>query len=192
MDNVNAQTNTDKKKRKKKILLAVFIPLFILGVILYIFLMHIGILQYPDWYLLHEFRSNKQYFEAIVNSDECDHFFKERLSNFVCDTDKINDPEARAAVQKLVVNGAWEGFDKLCWDGEKNELMAYEYRNGVSWETGYCTFMPNNPSDFSVKRIIYIKDDETLDKMSVTNPRYYHIEGNWYYFRYYNFKYKDL
>ncbi|MDE6595634.1 MAG: hypothetical protein K2K44_06465, partial [Oscillospiraceae bacterium] len=163
MDNVNVQTNTDKKKRKKKVLLAVFIPLFILGAILYIFLMYIGILQYPDWYLLHEFRSNKQYFEAIVNSDECYHIFKERLSNFVYNADKINDPEAKAAVQKLVVNGAWEGFDKLCWDDEKNELMGYEYRNGVPWETGYCTFMPNNPSDFSVKRIIYIKDDETLD-----------------------------
>ncbi|MDE6709096.1 MAG: hypothetical protein K2J76_01260 [Oscillospiraceae bacterium] len=185
MDNANVQTNTDKKKRKKKVLLAVFIPLFILGVILYIFLTHIGILQYPDWYLLHEFRSNKQYFEAIVNSDECDNFFKERNWNVEYDADKINDPEARAAVQKLVVNGAWEGFDKVCWDGEKNKLIAY--RNGTPWETGYCTFFPNNPSRFNIKRIIYIKDDETLDKMS--NPNLYHIEGNWYYLHDYNFKY---
>ncbi len=142
MDNVNFQTNTDKK-RKKKVLLAVFIPLLILGVILYIFLMYIGILQYPNWYLKANFRANRQYFETIINNDECDGF----SSGQEYYIDEINDPEVKVAIQELCVDGIWESFYKEYWHDEEDKyiyLYGDDYGSGEDGES--CEIIYGHPS----------------------------------------------
>ena len=187
MDNVNVQTNANKKK----ILLAVFISLLIVGIILYIFLMYIGILQYPNWYLKANFRANKQYFETIINTDECDGF----SSGQEYYINEINDPEVKVAIQELCVDGIWESFYKEYWHDEEDEyiyLYGDDYSSGEDVtdekqrEVALCIFRPNNFSDYNVREIIYAKDEDLLNSKFSNVNNLHHIEGNWYYFQRYD------
>ncbi len=186
MDSANVQTNTDKKKEIKKVLLTVFIPLLASTAVLCIFLMYIGILQYPDWYLKANFRINKQYFETIINTGECDSF----TSGQEYYIDEINDPTVKTAVQELFVNGTWGGFYKEYWHDAEEYMYLYggnysseDNTDEKQREVVICVFRPKHSSDYNKKLLIYAKDDEVL-KNKYTD--FQHIQGNWYYVHYYD------
>lgn len=186
MDTVNVQINTDKKKRNQKVLLAVFISLAVLSVILCIFLMYIGILQYPDWYLKADFRANKQYFETIINIDECDGFSSGQEIN------EINSPEMKAAIQNLCVDGIWSFYKEYLHYEEEEYVYGDNYdSNGdeadeKQREAAVCIFRPHNGSDYDVREIIYAKDEDLLNSKFSNINNLHHIEGNWYYVHYHD------
>lgn len=178
MDTANVQINTDKKKRNKKVLLAVFIPLAVSSVILCIFLMYIGILQYPDWYLKANFRANKKYFETIINTDECDGFSSGQEYN------EINDPEVKAAIQELFVNGTWGGFYKE-YRYDEEYISSEDDTDEKQRETAVYVFHPHHVSYYNVKLLVYTKDENLLSRKY--NDNYIqNIEGNWYYVHYHD------
>lgn len=188
MDTVNVQINTDKKKRNKKVLLAVVVPLAVLSVILCIFLMYIGILQYPDWYLKANFRANKQYFETIINIDECDGF----SSGQEYYINEINSTEMKAAIQNLYVDGIWSFYKEYRHDEEEEYIYLYEddyssedYADEKQREIAVCLFYPKHVNDYNKKLLMYVKDNDALNKYA--NPNHIqHIEDNWYYVHYHD------
>ena len=149
MDTANVQINTDKKKRNKKVLLAVFIPLAVSSVILCIFLMYIGILQYPDWYLKANFRANKKYFETIINTDECDGFSSGQ---------------------------EWGGFYKE-YRYDEEYISSEDDTDEKQRETAVYVFHPHHVSYYNVKLLVYTKDENLLSRKY--NDNYIqNIEGN--------------
>lgn len=188
MDNANVKINTDKKKDRKKVMLAVFISLAVLSVILCIFLMYIGLLQYPGWYLKANFRANKQYFETIINIDECDGF----TSGQEYYIDEINSSEMKSAIQEICVDGIWSFYKVYLHDEEDEYVYGDNYDSNddeadeKQREVAICIFRPNNTSDYDVREIIYAKDEDSLNSIFSNVNNLYHIEDNWYYFQHYD------
>lgn len=189
MENMTSQVNVYKKAKKSFV--AIFISLLVLAGVFYLFLIRVGIFQYPNWYLKANFRNNKQYFETIISTDECDGF----SSGQEYYIDEIADSALKTAIKKLFVNDIWGSFYKEYWHGEQSEYIYLHEDNYSSSEVGadkkqrevaICIFRPNNASDYDVREIIYAKDEDLLNSKFLNVNNLYHIEGNWYYFQHYD------
>lgn len=180
MENMTSQVNVYKKIAKKSFAV-IFISLLVSAVVFCLFLMRIGIFRYPNWYLISNFRINKHYFETIISSDEYDGF----SSGQEYYIDKIDDPALKTAIKKLFVYGIWGSFRKE-YQYEDNYGSSEAGADKKQREVAFCIFQPDNASDYDVREIIYAKDEDVLNSKFFNVNDLYHIEGNWYYFQYYD------
>lgn len=152
-----------KKVTKITIMTLIIVPLLLVLAIFF----HEGFIQYPQWFLVADFKTHKAEFENVVEGN-----FRSIASNYVdravlkAHTGSIGDKELEENLYDFFDNNLWG--EVFCMDYAGHKL---------------CVFMPQNFMHSKARGIMYYEDDIYYFSFD----GYYNcicksIGDNWYYY----------
>lgn len=171
MNNLRFEEKFSERTTIKRIIMLL---IFVLSI--YFILCLIGIIHYPKWYIIADFKFNKKHFEVVLNDKEI-----ERLTT-VNEIDKYT-MESQKSLRKLFKYGIYNRFGKSY---ERN------YDNGdyyITDEIESCVFVTKSIR-YDFRGVLYSDTDKSEITLGDGNVyKCYPLGGGWYY---YEFAYKSV